>query len=151
MEVIEGPVRQVRTGTEVSANNGQASTTHLATFMMGRTPVRVEATKLIMIHDGDEVAVAGEQGKDGVFRGLAYRNRATGVRGDNDHGAVALTVVYGLAVVAWTVVCGGLLAAAFGHAAEGAVVGGFAAVFALAFTAAARTLQRARAARTALD
>lgn len=81
MNVIEGPVQRLRLGTEVSGSHDQVQTTHVATFQLGKTPVRLEMPRAILLAEGDPVRVAGAPGKDGVFAALAYQNRDNGARG----------------------------------------------------------------------
>ncbi|WP_204314242.1 hypothetical protein, partial [Klebsiella aerogenes] len=66
METLVGAVKGLRTATEVAGGKNGTSTTHVATFLVNSTPLRLQMPEAMLIGDGDEIAVAGRT-KDGVF------------------------------------------------------------------------------------
>ncbi|PTT89186.1 hypothetical protein DBR42_08335 [Pelomonas sp. HMWF004] len=91
METLIGFVKSVRTATEVAGDKHGTSTTHVATFLVNSTPVRLQMPEAMLIRDGDEIAVAGRR-KDGVFNAAAYRNSTNGALGK---GAVGMYYLLG--------------------------------------------------------
>ncbi len=71
MEVIEGQVQKLKLGIQVFGNGESVATSHVAALEIKRRPVRLEASVPIMVKDGDQLAVAGFQGPDGVLTGYA--------------------------------------------------------------------------------
>ena len=90
----------------------------------------------IMLGEGDGLAVAGLAGKDGVFKGYAYRNLDTGASG-RSCGIVHLflgMVAASIGFVAGLVALLGVLATLTGNrVGEPLGLAAFASVFALAF------------------
>lgn len=81
MEVLEGRAQRLRVATEISGNKDGFYAQHVATLQMGQVPIRLVMPEAIMVTEGDQLAVGGLQGSDGVFVGYAYRNLDTGARG----------------------------------------------------------------------
>ena len=91
LETLVGAVKDLRTATEVAGGQHGTSTTHVATFLVNSTPVRLQMPEAMLIGDGDVIAVAGRT-KDGVFNAAAYRNSTNGALGK---GAVGMYYLLG--------------------------------------------------------
>ncbi|MBP6902501.1 MAG: hypothetical protein KBC73_20595 [Burkholderiaceae bacterium] len=81
MDVVQGPAQRLRLSTEVHGVGDNVATSHVATLLIGRQPMRMEMPQSVMVTEGDRLAVAGTPGGDGVFTVYAYRNLETGAGG----------------------------------------------------------------------
>lgn len=104
MQLLRGEVAKLIFATETSGGEHGTSTSHVATFQLSSSPVRLKMPDSMIIAEGDSIVVAGTM-KRGVLNAVAYRNLTNGALGK---GPVVLHFVMG---AIFTIIgLGGLLA-----------------------------------------
>ncbi len=82
MKALEGFVEELRFSTKITGGEKSTSTTYLAIFNLNKRPVEISVDESIILANGDEVIVAGDEVR-GLFRAKAYFNKTQGVKGRN--------------------------------------------------------------------
>ncbi|MCD8553339.1 hypothetical protein [Seleniivibrio sp.] len=86
METIRGKAEKIRNTVSVNSGgqNSTVTTSHIALFQITGKQIKVISGEPIMIEEGDEVVLAGNQ-KNGVFNAIAYKNTTTGAIGNQPY------------------------------------------------------------------
>jgi hypothetical protein len=111
MKLYKGIAGKVRSTIEVTGNEDNIHTTHVATLSLGKQAVRLKTQEAVHIEEGDEVSVAGVD-KSGIALSHAYYNHTQGVVGATGIGRLALMLVFG---VLFTMLGAGLVINGFGN------------------------------------
>src|SRR5262245_20230560 len=111
VDVLRGVVSRSSRSAEISGNQHGFSTGQILTCCVGGRPVEIWMEKVPIIHDGDEVVVAGKM-KQGTLIARAYRNLSNGSYGRWGYELGKLFTILVFMVVGCGVCVGSSLAAA---------------------------------------
>jgi hypothetical protein len=88
MEALRGVVSHISRSHEISGSSESFSTGQILTCQITGRAVEIWMWKLPVIHEGDEVVVAGET-RQGTLIAYAYRNVSNGSNGRWEHNVLA--------------------------------------------------------------
>ncbi|WP_152612149.1 hypothetical protein [Leisingera sp. ANG-S5] len=80
MEFLSGVVSKVRHSTEVSGTKETTTSSYVAIFQLGNTPVSLSVPGPVIIDEGNTVSIAGRR-RRGIFHARAYKNETLNVWG----------------------------------------------------------------------
>jgi len=95
MQTLKGTVTNLNRSTHVSGGGRDSSvvTTNVAVFELLGQSITLRDRSSIIINDGDEMMIAGERGKDGIFKAYAYRNITRGIHGGSSGMAAIILAI----------------------------------------------------------
>lgn len=79
METIRGQAQVLNRGAQVHYGDNSVTVTNEVSFTIDGTTAVMKSPNTILMESGDAVVIAGERGRDGVFKAYAVNNLTRGI------------------------------------------------------------------------